>query len=136
MPTLAWRAPTPILTTIHNRRINVSVRSQRKRLVHGKPVFTHVVAKWFSVDFKGPAYDTAGSGIFKDGTPHVLTDGRVSTGEYTTVDNQTSNPIEHEIEKTVEESESSSITLAESLELKSGTTVGGRYRHRQGKPNA
>ena len=47
----------------------------------------------------------------------------MSTGEYTTVDNQTSNPIEHEIEKTVEESESSSISLAESLELKSGTTV-------------
>ena len=110
---------------IHNRRINVSVRSKRKRLVHGKPAFftDHVFAKWFSVDFKAPAYDTAGSGIFKNGTPHVLTDGRVSTGEYTTVDNQTDSPIEHEIEKTVEESESSSISLAESLELKSGTTV-------------
>ena len=108
---------------IKNGRINVSVRSKLKRIVHGKPAFFTDQRKWFSVDFESPAYDTSGSGIFNSGPPHVLDDGRVSTGEYTTVDNQTSNPIEHEIEKTVEESESSSISLSESIELKSGTTV-------------
>ena len=108
---------------INNGRINVLVRDREKRIVHGEIVFYTTQRKWFSVDFEGPVYDTSGSGIFNSGPPHVLDDGRVSTGEYTTVDNQTSNPIEHEIEKTVEEAESSSISLSESIELKSGTTV-------------
>ena len=108
---------------VNNGRINVSVRFGLKRMINGKLVITSEQRKWFTVDFESPTYDTSGSGIFKSGPPHILTDGRVSTGEYTTVDNQTSNPIEHEIEKTVEESESSSISLSESLELKSGTTV-------------
>ena len=108
---------------VKNGRINVSVRSKVKRWRHGKPVYVHEFGKWFSVDFDAPVYDTSESGIFNAGPPHILDDGRVSTGEYTTVDNQTSEPVEHEIEKTVEESDSSSISMSESLELKSGTTV-------------
>ena len=108
---------------VKNGRFNVSVRSKVKRWRDGKPVYVHEFGKWFSVDFDAPVYDTSESGIFNAGPPHILDDGRVSTGEYTTVDNQTSEPVEHEIEKTVEESDSSSISMSESLELKSGTTV-------------
>ena len=109
---------------VNNGRINVSVRDQEKSTsstARSSSIRRNVSGS--SVDFEGPVYDTSGSGIFNSGPPHVLDDGRVSTGEYTTVDNQTSNPIEHEIEKTVEEAESSSISLSESIELKSGTTV-------------
>ena len=108
---------------VKNGRFNVSVRSKVKRWRDGKPVYVHEFGKWFSVDFDAPVYDTSESGIFNSGPPHILDDGRVSTGEYTTVDNQTSEPVEHEIEKTVEESDSSSITLGQSLELKNGTTI-------------
>ena len=104
---------------VNNRTVNVDVRMT---LRNSKGAFNYT-RPLFTVKYGGPIYDTDESGVFNKGQPHILDDGRVSTGEYTTVDNQTSEPIEHEIEKTVEEAESSSISLTESLELKSGVTV-------------
>ena len=104
---------------IKNRTVNVYVKMT---LRNSKGAFNYT-RPLFTVAFGRPLYDTDESGVFNKGKPHILDDGRVSTGEYTTVDNQTSEPIEHEIEKTVEEAESSSVSLTESLELKSGTTI-------------
>ena len=79
--------------------------------------------RWFSVAYDAPVYDTHDSGVVNTGPPHILQSGEVSTGEYEKVGNSTSEPIRHKIEKTIEESTSSEVSLTESLELKNGTTV-------------
>ena len=79
--------------------------------------------RWFSVAFGAPVYDTQNSGVVNTGPPHILQSGEVSTGQYQRIGNRTSEPIGHEIKKTVEESQGSEVSITESLELKSGVTV-------------
>ena len=75
--------------------------------------------------FNGPNYDTT-AGSVTTGVCHKLPNAGVqTTGEFTTVENDTGTPDEHHIEKTVEESTASSTTLSMSLELMSGVTVEG-----------
>ena len=75
--------------------------------------------------FGGPNYDTT-SGSVTTGTCHKLAGaGVATTGEFTTIENHTDSIDVHKISKTVTESTSSSTTLSESIELKSGLTVEG-----------
>ena len=78
-----------------------------------------------SFNFGGPNYDTS-SGSVTVGACHKLAGAGVSTtGEFTTIENHTDSIVVHKISKTVTESTSSSTTLSESIELKSGLTVEG-----------
>ena len=73
--------------------------------------------------FDGPDYDT-GAGAVQQGACHQLPGAGVNTtGEFTTVENDTDSTDTHHISKTVTESTSSSVTLSESLELTSGVTI-------------
>ena len=82
----------------------------------------HIVGTPFKiiVEFGGPTY-AAGDGTVTETNCRNLPGGGVATtGDYSTVSNETDSPIEHEINDTTTESESQTNSLAQSLELSTG----------------
>ena len=73
--------------------------------------------------FGGYDYDKASGSVVQGKCTQLPGAGVSTTGEFTTVRNGTDASIEHKISKTVEESNSSSVSLDESVELSNKTTV-------------
>ena len=80
---------------------------------------------WYriEIDFNGADYNTDGGSVTTGECRQRPGAGVATTGEFTTIENELSTPIEHQISKTVTETTASHITLTESLELTSGVTV-------------
>ena len=73
--------------------------------------------------FDGYDYDKASGSVTQGKCTQLPGAGVATTGEFTTVRNGTDASIEHKISKTVEESNSTSVSLDESVELSNKTTV-------------
>ena len=73
--------------------------------------------------FDGYDYDKASGSVTQGKCTQLPGAGVSTTGEFTTVRNGTDASIEHKISKTVEESNSTSVSLDESVELSNKTTV-------------
>ena len=108
----------------------VGVRAEtwdRDRMVHltvvlndGPGVQRHIP---MTFTFNGPNYDTDSGSVTTGKCTQLPGAGVATTGEFTTIHNKTDAVITHEIDKTITESTSTSISLSESLELSSGVTV-------------
>ena len=101
------------------------------KTVHVDWVATHRTVKGvqfhftFSYVFSDQTFDTSHGDVTVGKCTTRPGAGVASTGELSDIDNQTDNPIEHTISKSVEEVDSQSTTLAESVEINSTTTIEG-----------
>ena len=125
---MMWTLVGPNKSTSYARLISVDSRTWDSD--------QRVVAHWLvneragvqrhlemSFVFRGPVYDT-GNGEVKIGKCHQLPDaGTKTTGEHTTIQNGTSNPIQHHLEHTTEETKAQSVTLTETIKLTSGESL-------------
>ena len=75
-----------------------------------------------TVVFGAPGYAADGGSVTESNCVNLPGGGVSTTGEFTTIENDTDEPIEHEISESVTETESHTTSLTETLELDSGQT--------------
>ena len=151
-PTLAEGATTQLITEEYLRRqldentlrLLAPLLAQLFFDKHVEIVSAHIVSTWdknpvgwitvrprywrgsplrIQVQFYGPNYDATDGGVVVGKCSERPGAGVKTTGEFTTIDNGSSNPILHRVEKTVSETYDESITLTESFQLSSGVTI-------------
>ena len=76
-----------------------------------------------TVIFGAPGYAADGGSVTETNCKNLPGGGVSTTGEYSTVENDTDEPIEHEISDSVTETESHSTSLTETVEFDFGLTV-------------